>query len=177
MAEEKNEEPKKVKVIVQNWQDGNRQFPGFKRKYKELSDIPGGSYDEKAIVVEIDADDFDEIKEILGQEGVLVQDYDQLEDEKKSFFGKVFSKVFGGKEEKSKEDDDPKPDPPKDPEPKPEPKPEPELKDLQKVWNKLFKKLSANDKRNLSSFDLKVATVDELKANIAKAQDLLKPAE
>jgi hypothetical protein len=165
MAEEKNEEPKKVKVIVQNWQDGNRQFPGFKRKYKELYDIPGGSYDERAIVVEVDEEDFDEIVDVMKQQGILVQDYEQLEDEKRTFFGKVFSKVFGSKE--NEENDDSGDDKGSGSGETVTQKPSDALLEQ---WAKAFRALKNSQKKEFKGFNPAKATNDELKQKIIDAE-------
>lgn len=157
MAEE-TKKPEKVKIIVENNQDGNRQFPGFKRKYPKLFDIPGGAAGEKAVVIEVDAEDFDEIKTVMWQENVYVQDFEKLEAERRSFFGRMFSKFFGYKEEESVEE-----------------KSEPELdvKDLRKEWIQLYKKLDTLQKGNFSDFDPREANAEELKKQIEKAEKLV----
>ena len=158
-----NEEPKKVRIVVENYQDGNHQFPGLKSKYKELFNIPGGSHDEKVVVAEVEEQDFDEIKKVMSRVGVSVQNYDEMEDEKKSTISKIISKLFGGSDEDDADEG----------ESEGKKEPEPSLKELQKTWHKLFRTLNAQQKRDFSNFDPKSASEEELKAQNAKALGII----
>ncbi|MBU2648750.1 hypothetical protein KKI24_28845 [bacterium] len=148
-----SEEPKTVKVIVENHQRGNRQFPGWKKKYPKLYDIPGETSGANAIIVEVEEGDLEKVKSDCLAEGVSVRDFESLDDKSKSFFGKVFS-LFGG------DDDDEGKDP---------------TKELVKQWYEVFKKLDKKDKNSFKDFEPKKASVEEIQAKIAEVQKLITP--
>ena len=152
MAEEK------VTVIVENHQRGNRQFPGWKKKYPKLFNIPGEIDGAKALITEVDAEDLDQIKQDYMASGISVRDYDSLDEDSKSFFGKIFSKIFGDDEE------------PKDPDPEAEKKAE-----LVKQWIEVIKKLDRKEKAKFKGFKPRDASIKDLEAEIAEATKLVKP--
>lgn len=151
----------KIKVIVENHQSGNRQFPGWKKKYRKLFDIPGEAFGERAVIETIDKEDLDDIMRDFIAEGVSVRDAESIDDDSKGFFGRLFPKLFPSwvtEEESGTPSDDPR-------------------TQAFEQWETAFKQLSRNQKKQFKDFDADKAGVEELQAKTAEVQKLITPEE
>jgi len=146
-----------VTIVVENNQSGNIMFPGWKKKYKELYNIPENSKSENAVVVDIDSDEVDGVIETLRNGGLGVQKADEIEKDEKSPFAKVLGWFSKEDEEDAYEGGEGNPPPQSNTE----------------RWMQVFNRLNKEGKKKYKGFKPEKLSEEDLKAEIEEVQTFL----